>query len=151
MNIPASNDWRLRTADGTLYGPAKLEKMILWAGEGKILPGCHLSQDEQNWIPAENIAALDLRWYIHDGSGNLRGPLNKRAAQNLINAAPNPAALRLVSAREAAAHHPVPDTPLLDGLELPAPEQKTAPAKPPKPDPDPSPKNRANPLVAELA
>ncbi len=141
MNATPSNDdasrWRLRTADGALYGPAKLEKMILWAEEGKILPGCSLSQDEQTWIPAENIAALDLRWYIHDGSGQLRGPLNKRAAQNLINAAPNSAALRLVSAREASAPHlrplvkaPEPDTPLLQGLDLPDPEPRVLKNKP---------------------
>ena len=140
MNAPSPSDtWRLRTADGALYGPAKFEKMILWAEEGKILPGCHLSQDGQNWIPAENIAALDLRWYIHDGGGRLRGPLNKRAAQRFIDAAPNPASLRLVSAREAGLRAPSPanETPILQGLELPEPDaRKPQPPKPPKPEPD---------------
>jgi len=132
MRVMNSNDpWRLRTADGTLYGPAKLDKMILWAEEGKILPGCHLSQDDQNWIPAENIAALDLRWYVSDGSGQLRGPLNKRAAQTLINAAPNPAGLRLVSAREVGNRKP--DTPLLDGFDLPEADEQPPPQKTSRP------------------
>lgn len=105
--IPTPDDtprWFLRTDDGTVYGPAKLQRMILWAEEGKIRPGFSLSQDSETWTPAENVAALDLRWYIGDDTGQLRGPLNKRAAEALIAAAPNPAILRLVSAREAAQH-----------------------------------------------
>lgn len=77
--------WHLRTPDGTIYGPAKVEALRNWAQQGRIGPGCHVSADGTDWMPAESLKALDISWQVDMGQGTLYGPLNLAAVQGLVN------------------------------------------------------------------
>lgn len=72
--------WHLRISDDTVFGPVVTRNLVLWAEQGRVLPGQTVSEDQEVWIPAENVPELEMEWYIEDSQGHLRGPLNKKAA-----------------------------------------------------------------------
>lgn len=56
------DQWYIRTADGSEYGPAQQDEMMAAAREGRIDGSCLLSKDKSEWLPASSLAALELRW-----------------------------------------------------------------------------------------
>lgn len=115
--------WWLRVQDET-FGPVTREGLLEWARMGRIQPGQDVSEDGARWIPATDVAFLDMRWSIDIGDGTPRGPFNKQAAQALLASGRLPPGSRLVEAAPApaAADAPPPAEP------SPAPEK--APAAP---------------------
>lgn len=115
--------WWLRVQDET-FGPVTREGLLEWARMGRIQPGQDVSEDGERWIPATDVAFLDMRWSIDIGDGTPRGPFNKQAAQALLASGRLPPGSRLVEAAPvpAAADAPPPAEP------SPAPEK--APAAP---------------------
>ena len=73
--------WHLRISDDTVFGPVVTRNLVLWAEQGRVLPGQTVSEDQETWIPAESVPELEMVWYIEDAHGHLRGPLNKKAAE----------------------------------------------------------------------
>ena len=76
--------WYVRTEDGNVFGPVEGEGLLQWAEQGRVYPGHEASRDRQAWIPIEQIDFLDMRWYVDDAEGNMRGPLNRKAAELMI-------------------------------------------------------------------
>lgn len=115
--------WWLRVQDET-FGPVTREGLLEWARMGRIQPGQDVSEDGERWIPATDVAFLDMRWSIDIGDGTPRGPFNKQAAQALLASGRLPPGSRLVETAPApaAADAPPPAEP------SPAPEK--APAAP---------------------
>lgn len=72
--------WHLRISDDTVFGPVVTRNLVLWAEQGRVLPGQTVSEDQETWIPAESVPELEMVWYIEDAHGHLRGPLNQKAA-----------------------------------------------------------------------
>lgn len=76
--------WFLRTGGDTVFGPVTPEGLVVWAEQGRVLPGHDVSTDRKKWIPAISLAFLKMQWYVDNGEGDLRGPLNRAAAEALI-------------------------------------------------------------------
>ena len=94
--------WWLRVQDET-FGPVTREGLLEWARMGRIQPGQDVSEDGERWIPATDVAFLDMRWSIDIGDGTPRGPFNKQAAQALLASGRLPPGSRLVEAAPAPA------------------------------------------------
>jgi hypothetical protein len=76
--------WFLRTSGDTVFGPVTPEGLVVWAEQGRVLPGHEVSTDRKKWIPAVSLAILKMQWYVDDGDGELRGPLHRAAAEALV-------------------------------------------------------------------
>jgi len=96
-------EWFLRTGGETVFGPVTKDGLIVWAEQGRILPGHEVSTDRKKWIPAVSVDFLDMRWYVDDGDDDLRGPLNRSAAETLIKSGKVSEQAQIVSADEVDA------------------------------------------------
>ncbi|MCL1920276.1 MAG: hypothetical protein FWG50_04235 [Kiritimatiellaeota bacterium] len=107
MSQQAENDsavqWFLRTGGETVFGPVTREGLIVWAEQGRILPGHEVSADRKKWLPAVSVEFLDMRWYVDDGDEDLRGPLNRLAAETLVKSGKVSAGAQIVAADEVDA------------------------------------------------
>ena len=113
-----SNQWWLRAQD-EVFGPVTRDNLLEWARMGRIQPGQDVSADGETWIPATEVAFLDMRWSIDIGDGTPRGPFNKQAAQALLASGRLPRGSRLVEV--------VPE-PVAQGEEPASAPQKDEPA-----------------------
>ncbi|MBM4162932.1 MAG: hypothetical protein FJ222_00570 [Lentisphaerae bacterium] len=96
-----TRQWFLRIAGKTIFGPVSTSGIVVWAEQGRILPGHEVSTDQTTWLPAEQVPELGIAWYIDDGAGNLRGPLNRTAADAILTSGKAPPDARLVYADKA--------------------------------------------------
>ena len=130
MSQQAENDsaseWFLRTGGETVFGPVTRDGLIVWAEQGRILPGHEVSADRKKWIPAVSVDFLDMRWYVDDGEDELRGPLNRLAAETLIKSGKVSAEAQIVSADEVDAEDGDAEA---DEKPSAAPRGKATPAK----------------------
>ncbi|MCL2105258.1 MAG: hypothetical protein FWH21_09500 [Kiritimatiellaeota bacterium] len=94
------SQWFLRTGGEAVFGPVTREGLIVWAEQGRILPGHEVSTDRKKWGPAVSVDFLDMRWYVSDGDDDLRGPLNRLAAETLIKSGKVSEQAQIVSADE---------------------------------------------------
>lgn len=151
--------WWLRVQDET-FGPVTREGLLEWARMGRIQPGQDVSEDGERWIPATDVAFLDMRWSIDIGDGTPRGPFNKQAAQALLASGRLPPGSRLVEVAPVPAAPPdvppvPPEPPPAPGEAPAAPEAEAVP-EPTAPEP-PAPEAALGPVppaqageVAEL-
>lgn len=95
--------WFLRTGGETVFGPVSTQGLVVWAEQGRILPGHEVSSDRKKWVQAVSVDLLDMRWYVDEGGGELRGPLNKLAAEALIKSGKVSEGAQLVSADDVEA------------------------------------------------
>ena len=102
------NQWFLRTGGEAVFGPVSAEGLVVWAEQGRILPGHEVSADRKKWVPAVSVAMLDMRWFVDDGKGELRGPLNRLAAEELIKSGKVSEGAQIVSADDVESA-PAPD------------------------------------------
>ena len=93
-----TRQWFLRIGGETVFGPVSTQGLIVWAEQGRILPGHEVSTDRKKWLQAISVEWLDMRWFVDDGEGELRGPLNRLAAEALIKSGKVPEGAQLVSA-----------------------------------------------------
>jgi hypothetical protein len=93
-----TRQWFLRIGGETVFGPVSTQGLIVWAEQGRILPGHEVSTDRKKWLQAVAVDSLDMRWFVDDGEGELRGPLNRLAAEALIKSGKVPEGALLVSA-----------------------------------------------------
>lgn len=71
--------WHIKKQNGDTYGPVDLLALCRWAADGRIASGDELSQDEQTWQPAEQLAELEMDWVIEVSEGKTFGPFNALA------------------------------------------------------------------------
>ncbi len=102
-----SQQWFLRTGDNAEFGPIEENGLKLWAEQARILPGHHVSNDRTHWVPATSVDFLDMNWFIDDGDGDLKGPLNHLAAEALIRSGKFSAAARVIAAEQIDEPEPV--------------------------------------------
>ena len=95
--MSTNSQWWLRTQD-EVFGPVTRDNLLEWARMGRIQPGQEVSDDGETWIPATDVAFLDMRWSIDIGDGTPRGPFNKQAAQALLASGRLPRGSKLVEA-----------------------------------------------------
>ena len=70
-------EWYVRSADGSVYGPADRESLIVWAREGRIEPSGFVSCDRKSWQPAPSMSELGMEWVVETESGKFFGPFNR--------------------------------------------------------------------------
>ena len=92
--------WFLRTSGDTVFGPVTPEGLVVWAEQGRVLPGHDVSTDRKKWIPAVSLAILKMQWYVDDGDGELRGPLHRAAAEALVKSGKVSEQAHILSAEE---------------------------------------------------
>ncbi len=95
-----TRQWFLRINGETVFGPVSTEGLIVWAEQGRILPGHEVSTDRKKWLQAVSVPLLDMRWFVDDGEGELRGPLNRLAAEALLKSGKVPEGSQLLSSDE---------------------------------------------------
>jgi hypothetical protein len=93
--------WFLRIAGGTVFGPVSTRGLIVWAEQGRIVPGNEVSTDRTKWQPAEDVPELSMAWYVEEPGGELVGPFHRTAGEALLREGRAVAGARLVPAREA--------------------------------------------------
>ncbi|MEI8122747.1 MAG: hypothetical protein WCI20_11900 [bacterium] len=86
----------LRTPDGSVYGPVDIATLCTWATDARVIPGCVLSEDRENWVPVENYPELRLNWYVQFEDGTTYGPLNLLAIWVLVTEESIPKGVALV-------------------------------------------------------
>ncbi len=74
----------VKTPDGAVYGPVDVVTLCSWAADARVIPGCRVSQDGQNWVPAEALSELRLHWMVRLSDGTEYGPLNLLAIWTLM-------------------------------------------------------------------
>ena len=77
-------DWFVRTADGSVYGPATVETMIGWAKDGRIDPSGFVSRDRLKWEPAQLMPELEMKWLVEAEPGKVFGPFNRALVSSLF-------------------------------------------------------------------
>ena len=95
-----TRQWFLRINGETVFGPVSTKGLIVWAEQGRILPGHEVSTDRKKWLQAISVPLLDMRWFVDDGEGELRGPLNRSAAEALLKSGKVPEGAQLLSSDE---------------------------------------------------
>ncbi|MBN1557908.1 MAG: hypothetical protein JW951_07160 [Lentisphaerae bacterium] len=81
---PAGRTWFLRLDDGSLYGPADLDRLVDWAAQCRIGPEHEVSTDKTRWIKATEVPELGLEWDVTLADGAAYGPVNLFAVRDLI-------------------------------------------------------------------
>lgn len=139
-----ANQWFLRIAGGKVFGPVSTKGLQVWAEQGRVVPGNEVSADREHWIPAEQLDALEMLWYVHAGT-RMEGPFNRVAAESFLQSNKAPSGARLVHRTEA-------DPALLnrrvsEGITPEPPAPPAAPERKPdsapaEPEPAPAPRTR---------
>jgi hypothetical protein len=76
--------WLSRIFGGNVFGPVPMKNLITWAEQGRIVPGNEVSTDRKNWVRAETIPELEMKWFVDDGAGKTVGPFNRLAAESFL-------------------------------------------------------------------
>ena len=77
-------DWFVRTADGSVYGPATVETLVAWAKDGRIDPSGFVSRDRLKWEPAQLMPELEMKWLVETEPGKVFGPFNRELVITLF-------------------------------------------------------------------
>ena len=79
-----SKYWFVRTADGSVYGPATVETLVEWAKDGRIDPSGFVSRDRLKWDPAQLMPELEMKWLVEAEPGKVFGPFNRALLVSLF-------------------------------------------------------------------
>ena len=89
-----SGVWYLKMNDGTVYGPADLNRLQTWAREGRVAPSSQISSDRKSWIPASQMPELGMEWVVEVEQGQYYGPFHPDVVRDLIAQKRVPASAR---------------------------------------------------------
>ena len=84
----------MKMDDGTVYGPADLNRLQAWAREGRIGPSSQISSDRKSWTPASLMPELGMEWLVEVETGGYYGPFHPDVIQDLITQNRIPASAR---------------------------------------------------------
>ena len=80
--------------DGTVYGPADLNRLQTWAREGRIASSSQISSDRKSWAPASLMPELGMEWVVEVEQGQYYGPFHQDVIRDLIDQKRVPASAR---------------------------------------------------------
>ena len=83
MKEPVEELWYVKTADGSVFGPVNIAKLIEWTEGGRIQAAFTVSTDQQNWRKASSLKALEMDMLVELEDGRLFGPFNKKVIEQL--------------------------------------------------------------------
>ena len=73
-----AREWYVRTADGSVYGPADVASLVSWAEDGRLDADTSVSKDRVSWTPAPLMDELAMSWLVEIRPGKVVGPFNRR-------------------------------------------------------------------------
>ena len=97
----------MKMDDGTVYGPADLNRLQAWAREGRVEPSSQISSDRKSWTPAPLMPELGREWIVEVETGGYYGPFHPDVIRDLIAKNRIPASarrFRLDTGREQEDH-----------------------------------------------
>lgn len=80
-----NSEWFMRIDDGDIYGPVDISTLKEWSEQGRIQPENEISQDQQNWILAEELPELEMDWLTELSDESIFGPFNIHLLDELIS------------------------------------------------------------------
>lgn len=83
--------WYVRNSAGEVYGPTDVGTLATWAEEGRIEPTGFVSCDRKEWIPAQLMKELEMKWVVEAEPGKFFGPFNRAALVRLAASGAIPA------------------------------------------------------------
>ena len=89
-----SGAWYLKMNDGTIYGPADLNRLQAWARGGRVAPSGQISSDLKSWVPASQMPELGMEWLVEVEQGQYYGPFHPDVIRDLIAQKRIPASAR---------------------------------------------------------
>lgn len=89
-----SGAWYLKMNDGTVYGPADLNRLQAWARGGRVAPSGQISSDLKSWVPASQMPELGMEWLVEVEQGQYYGPFHPDVIRDLIAQKRIPASAR---------------------------------------------------------
>ena len=89
-----SGAWYLKMNDGTVYGPADLNRLQTWARGGRVAPSGQISSDLKSWVPASRMPELGMEWLVEVEQGQYYGPFHPDVIRDLIAQKRIPASAR---------------------------------------------------------
>ena len=72
-----AREWYVRTADGSVYGPADVASLVAWAEDGRIDATVSVSKDRVSWSPSQLMEELEMNWLVESEPGKIIGPFNR--------------------------------------------------------------------------
>ena len=75
--------WYVRSPDGKVYGPTDRETLAVWSAEGRIEPAGFVSRDRRNWLPAQLMPELEMKWVVEAEPGKFFGPFHRKMVARL--------------------------------------------------------------------
>ena len=79
-----TTSWYLKKSDGAVYGPVRLSDLKHWVKDSRVAPDDLLSPDQKEWMPAPELAALEMNYLVRYRNGVNYGPVHLRALCELI-------------------------------------------------------------------
>jgi len=76
-------EWYFRNAEGTVFGPAGLTELAIWAREGRITPDGYVSHDCRRWRSAPSLASLGMKYVVEAERGKWFGPFHEDVVKRL--------------------------------------------------------------------
>ena len=94
--------WYVRSAEGSVYGPSDRATLAQWAREGRIEPTGYVSRDRKEWLPAQMMPELEMKWIVEAEPGKFFGPFNREVVIRLAAAGQIPLGANVYSRYEYA-------------------------------------------------
>ena len=98
-----ADKWYVKSADGNVYGPTDLATLVVWAKEGRVEPTGFVSRDRKEWIPAQLLPELEMKWVVEAEPGKFFGPFNRAVVVSLQKAGSIPEGASLYRCHELPA------------------------------------------------
>lgn len=76
--------WKVRSDDGTVFGPVDKQTLIAWAKDGRLAPNHMMSCDDATWVPVTSCPELAMDWVVEMFPGRFHGPINHDAMAELL-------------------------------------------------------------------
>ena len=74
----STREWYVKTADGNVYGPADVASLVAWAEDGRVDASASLSKNRVDWMSAELMGELEMKWLVSLEPGKTLGPYNRK-------------------------------------------------------------------------
>ena len=76
--MDSAKEWYVKTADGNVYGPADVASLVAWAEDGRVDATSSLSKNRVDWMSAELMDELGMKWLVRLEPGKTLGPYNRK-------------------------------------------------------------------------
>ncbi len=75
--------WYFKDSGSEMFGPVSMDDLVALAADCRIGPEHEVSSDQDEWVPASTLPALQMEWAVWV-AGKLFGPLHVLAAKKLF-------------------------------------------------------------------